>query len=315
MILPEHIAIILEKQLKGLHNSADTRVMEEWRAASNEHELLYQQVGKLWKESGKVLEEPMYDANKAWNKLDNALGHGNAGQHKKRTNMRLLLAACLTGVLVITSWIFFRKQEITIVASNGNMQLTLPDGSAVTLRNGSSISYPESFRHRSVTLTGEAFFDVRKKGDRRFRVQTTRATVEVLGTSFVISSTNQYDRLFVTTGKVAFSDKAVKDRHIVAANETAVLNNNKVDVTIIKDANYLSWQTGILKFDNARIDQVAQELSDYYNLHIQTDNTLTQQTITAKFDHQPVEQVLEEIKLLANISYRNQHDTIFLFKP
>jgi ferric-dicitrate binding protein FerR (iron transport regulator) len=169
---------------------------------------------------------------------------------------------------------------------------------------------------RAVTLTGEAYFDVQPDKDRPFRIQTTRATLEVLGTSFIISTTSRYDRLVVTTGKVSFINKEVRaEQHIISASQAAVLDEKGFNISPVKDSNYLSWQTGILKFDNTPIDQVAAELSDYYNLVITTDSGLMQHNITAKFDKQPVEQVLEEIKLLTNISYRKQHDTILLFKP
>jgi ferric-dicitrate binding protein FerR (iron transport regulator) len=310
ILLPEHIATILEKQLKGLQSSEETQLLDVWRMEKEEHELLYQQLVKLWKESGVVLEEPVYNADKAWNRLDLALKRG-----KDNTRRNLLMAACLTGILVLAGWVFFSKKEITIVASNNaNKQLTLPDGSAVVLRSGASITFPKVFSERAVKLTGEAYFDVRPDKDHPFRIQTPRARLEVLGTSFVINSTGTYDRLTVASGKVAFINKA-EDRHVVSAQEVAVLNDKGFNVAIVKDSNYLSWQTGIIKFDNTPISQVAVELSDYYNLYIQPDSGIMDVTITAKFDHQSIQEVLEEIKLFANISYINQHDTILLVKP
>jgi transmembrane sensor len=315
ILLPEHIATILEKHLKGVPDSAEMEVLEHWRMEKEEHELLYQQLVKLWQESGVILEEPVYDTDKAWNKLDLALGHGKGSQRNNIRRMtRLLVAACLTGVLVLAGWMFFSKQDVTIVATN-NKQLTLPDGSVIVLRNGATISFPKTFNERSVTLSGEAFFDVKQDKDHPFRIQTTRSTVEVLGTSFTMNSTSRYDRLVVATGKVAFTSKEGTERRIITYREAATLNDKGFDVTTVKDSNYLSWRTGILKFDNTPIDEVAAELSSYYNLYIQPDSAIMKYTITAKFDHQPVEEVLEEIKLFANISYRNQHDTILLFKP
>jgi transmembrane sensor len=300
--LPENIATIIEKHLKGLQSSADMQVLQEWRMEKEEHELFYQQLSKLWKESGVVLEEPVYDTEKAWNKLDFALKRG------KRPDFRLLLAACFIGILIVASWMLFSKREVTMLAAN-NEKLTLPDGSTVILRKGASISFPAAFAERAVTLKGEAYFDIRPDKDHPFRIQTTRATLEVLGTSFVINSSQLYDRLVVSTGKVSFN------KNIVTAQQTAILDEKGIDIKPVKNSNYLSWHTGILKFDNEPITQVAAELSDYYNLPIKPDSGLEQYTITAKFDHQPVEQVLEEIKLLVNLSHRNQHDTILLFKP
>jgi ferric-dicitrate binding protein FerR (iron transport regulator) len=114
---------------------------------------------------------------------------------------------------------------------------------------------------------------------------------------------------------VSFTKTGTKQRQVILPNQAAVLNEKGINVTPVKDSNYLSWQTGVLTFDNTPIEQVAAELSDYYHLVIKTDSGLLTSNITAKFEKQPVEQVLEEIKLLSNLSYRKQHDTILLFKP
>jgi ferric-dicitrate binding protein FerR (iron transport regulator) len=308
--IPEHIAIILEKQLKGLQSTNEMQVLEQWRTEKKEHELLYGQLTKLWAESGVILDEAAYDTNKAWEKLDRSLNHGKSNNIRPLT--RFLLAACLTGVLILAGWMLFSNRDVELTAES-NRQLTLPDGSAVILRKGASISYAKTFRERKITLSGEAYFDVQQDKNRPFRIQTTRATLEVLGTSFTINSNKNYDRLVVASGKVAIINKA--ERHVIAASEAVVLDKKGFDITNVTDSNYLSWQTGILKFDNTPVDQVAVELSSYYNLYIKTDTGLTKYTITAKFDHQSVEQVLEEIKLLANLDYRKEQDTIILFKP
>jgi len=330
--LPEHIAIIIEKQLKGLQTSAETKILDEWRGATAEHELFYQQVLKLWEESGAILQEPVFDAHKAWHKLDLALHHGKdetasltpAARPKIRFMVRALLAACLTGILFLAGWMLFSKKDTGLLhlEAKVNKQLALPDGSMVVLREGATISYPKTFnkKERAVTLNGDAYFDVQPDKDRPFRIQTVRATLEVIGTSFLVNSNKQYDRLVVTIGKVAFINReATAERHIISASEAAVLDKSGFNMQEVKDSNYLSWQTGILQFDNTPIDRVAAELADHYNRYIQPDSTLLDRpelyAITARFEKQPLEQVLEELKLLVNIRYRKQQDTIILFKP
>ncbi|WP_217601685.1 FecR family protein [Chitinophaga sp. GbtcB8] len=332
--LPEHIAIIIEKQLKGLQDSTEMKVLDEWRAATAEHELFYQQVLKLWEESGAILQAPVFDAQQAWHKLDLALRHGKdetapltpTPQPRIRVMVRVLLAACLTGILFLAGWMFFSKKDTGLLhlQANGkaNKQLSLPDGSMVVLREGAAISFPKTFskKERAVTLTGDAYFDVQPDKDRPFRIQTLRANLEVIGTSFLVSSNKQYDRLVVSIGKVAFINReATEERHIVSASEAAVLDKNGFNKQEVTDSNYLSWQTGILQFDNTPIDRVAAELADHYNRYIQPDSLLLQRpelyAITARFEKQPLEQVLDELKLLVNIRYRKQQDTIILFKP
>ncbi len=206
-------------------------------------------------------------------------------------------------------------------AEQTNLPLTLPDGSQVTLRKGATLSYPETFsgNERGVSLTGEAFFEVQHDAAHPFRIQTTRATLEVLGTSFSINASVQQDELIVTTGKVLFTNKnAADDKHIITPQQYSKLNAKGFEIKPLNDPNFLSWKTGLLQFDNTPIDQVAATLSNYYNLNIKADSQLLKQsaipTITAKFKEQPIDAVLDEIKLIDNISHRKQNDTIILFK-
>jgi transmembrane sensor len=91
--IPEHIAIILEKKLKGLQSAEDMQVLEQWRMEKKEHALLLEQLTKLWQESGVLLEEPVYDTEKAWEKLDRSLNQGKSNnvRYQKATN------SCLPG--------------------------------------------------------------------------------------------------------------------------------------------------------------------------------------------------------------------------
>ena len=60
----------------------------------------------------------------------------------------------------------------------GQYQLTLPDGSQVWLNAESSITYPTAFtgNERKVTITGEAYFEVRKDKTKPFIVSVSPAT-------------------------------------------------------------------------------------------------------------------------------------------
>ena len=202
-----------------------------------------------------------------------------------------------------------------------NMPVTLPDGSQVVLRKGATLSYPKVFSGniREVTLTGEAWFQVQHDKTHPFRIQTTRATLEVVGTSFTFNTNNQQDELAVTTGKVLFTNKRdTAEKQIIYPNQYCALTNKGFEIKPQNDPNFLSWKTGIIKFDNTPINQVAEVLSNYYNLNIQPDSLLMKlpviPTVTAKFNQQPIDSVFTEIKLLANISKRKQNDTILLYK-
>jgi ferric-dicitrate binding protein FerR (iron transport regulator) len=322
--IPEHILLLIEKQLKGNPDSAETATLLQWRNEREAHERVYRQLEKIWQETGTILQQPTYDAESAWDKVDSRLRQGKSN-HTVRMMTRLAMAASIAGILFFAGWMLFNKKEPTMQLANAdaaNKTLTLPDGSQVVLRKGATLSYPETFsgNQREVSLTGEAYFDVQHDAAHPFRIQTSRATLEVLGTSFTINTSNQQDELVVSTGKVLFSNKAANgEKHIILPNQYSKLDAKGFEIKPVNDPNFLSWKTGKLQFDNTPIDQVATTLSNHYNVFIKADSGLMKlpvvPTITAKFEQQSIDGVLEEIKLLVNISHRKQNDTIFLFKP
>ncbi len=324
--VPEHIAIIIIKHLRAIQNSTEEKELQDWVNESEEHKMAYEEMIRLWHESGSVMELPAFDTDSAWEKLDSTLASGAvAPRGVKIVYRRLALAACLVGVLALASLIFYQLRGKTVVkiaeAGKGSQQLTLPDGSTVILREGASIRYPDSFTgsERAVAVSGEAYFDVQPETSHPFRIRTSRATIEVLGTSFIVNSNDRQDRLVVVSGRVLFTGKNKRsEQHIITAQQDATLDKEGFNIVTVKDSNYLSWQTGILQFDNTPFAEVMTALSDYYNVQVKAEATLTTRpelsTITARFERQPLEQVLEEIKLLINVDYRKQNDTIIFFK-
>jgi transmembrane sensor len=318
--IPEHIITIIEKQLKGQATSEETATLQQWRAENPSHDTIYRQLEKVWQESGAILAEKTYDTESAWDKVDLRL----EGNKKAPVRMltRLAAAASIAGILLIAGWLLLRKttpELLVAKAEQTNLPVTLPDGSQVVLRKGATLSYPKTFSgaEREVSLTGEAFFDVHHDATHPFRIETVRATLEVVGTSFTINTSEQQDELIVSTGKVLFANKA-GDKHIITPQQYSKLSAKGFEIKPLNDPNFLSWKTGQLKFDNTPIDQVARNLSDHYNINVIADPSLLNQstipTITASFNQQSIDAVLEEIKLLVNISHRKQNDTIILFK-
>ncbi|GHB86630.1 FecR family protein [Persicitalea jodogahamensis] len=103
-----------------------------------------------------------------------------------------------------------KKEREKMEVKNTNQserEVLLPDGSKVTLNPGSRLSYDPSFNQsrREVTLTGEAFFKVKRDETRPFVVHTGELVTEVLGTSFRIkqNSRGKSVEVSVREGKVS----------------------------------------------------------------------------------------------------------------
>jgi len=100
--------------------------------------------------------------------------------------------AAAAAALLLGGGALWRVVPVTHAApSGGSVEVTLPDGSSVSLSAGSRLRHRRGFAwvpgietaRRAVRLEGEAFFDV-SSGARPFEVSAGAARVTVLGTRF-----------------------------------------------------------------------------------------------------------------------------------
>ncbi len=114
--------------------------------------------------------------------------------------------------------------------------IKLEDGTTITLKPGSRLSYPEHFgqHDRTVFLKGEALFRVKRNTSKPFIVHTGELITEVLGTSFTIKSYEGAKdiEVAVLTGRVSVyqaTDRAIRNRKevILKPNEQLAYNTSR----------------------------------------------------------------------------------------
>lgn len=122
----------------------------------------------------------------------------------------------------------------TINQTGERMLVKLDDGSSVILAPGSKLRYPAFFQGstRSVTLEGEAFFEVSKDPKHPFFVTSGNLITRVVGTSFTIKAyngTKEY-QVIVNTGKVLVTQKSNYTNKVsnLQAKPIAVIPNQQI---------------------------------------------------------------------------------------
>ncbi|GAB4044521.1 FecR family protein [Spirosoma litoris] len=95
--------------------------------------------------------------------------------------------------------------------TNKPINVLLCDGSLITLRPKSRLSYPKHFKKtsRTVYLNGEAFFDVARNPAKPFLIYANQTVTKVLGTSFLVRAYEEEKAVTVTvrTGRVSVYTK------------------------------------------------------------------------------------------------------------
>ncbi|WP_316819289.1 FecR family protein [Pedobacter nyackensis] len=164
----------------------------------------------------------------------------------------------------------------------GMYNVTLPDGTLVMLNAESSLTFPAAFvaKTRTVTLQGEAYFEVTKDKLRPFIVKSDGQTVEVLGTHFNVNSykTNRSVKTTLLEGsvKVVGSGQEV----LLSPGQQANLTNNQLHVKTVDPEEAISWKNGYFRFNDEKIQHVMEQIARWYNIEVVYKGTPTEEGFT-----------------------------------
>lgn len=323
------IEVIIARFLSGDLTEREKGDLEIWMNEDPENRKTVEELRKIWDHSENMKSFQSDDTNEDWLKIKKLINFESrryiAPAFLKENVIRFLKVAAvfiiLLGIGFLAKQFIFGSPDMILVRTGDfKNEIILPDGSSVFLNKYSELKYPEKFQRdsRQVDLKGEGYFDVTQNPDKLFRIKiSTHAIVEVLGTSFNLKSdsTDGSVDLYVISGKVAFFTPETKDnKTVLIKGEQAVLQKGDIHVTKSKDKNFMSWKTGILNFNDEKIENVLRELSKFYKKEFKLKNTGERDIrLTSSFDNQELENVLEEIKLVLKLDYTLNADTITFY--
>ena len=208
---------LILKLLNGTISPDEHRTLSAWMNESEENKKLVNDFTWMWKASKDQLEGVGFETSEEWKKFERSIGQQHVERAKEikfySYSNGLKIAASIT-VIALFSWvlyfIFFSHQRILKESGDTMVQLDLPDGSEVWLNHDSRKAYQDDFNSdtRTVTLTGEAFFEVKQDRQKPFIIETNNARIKVLGTSFNVRAYGEPNstEVFVATGLVNFSN-------------------------------------------------------------------------------------------------------------
>lgn len=153
----------------------------------------------------------------------------------------------------------------------GQYQVSLPDGSLVWLNAASSLSFPVNFtgKERKVSITGEAYFDIKKNKEQPFIVQSGNQEVEVLGTEFNINSYLPGSiRTSLLEGSVRVINTNSHRQVILQPGKQAVLNNQEITTNGFNADNVTSWRKGLFSYTNASLNTVMNDFERWYDVEV-----------------------------------------------
>jgi ferric-dicitrate binding protein FerR (iron transport regulator) len=249
---------------------------------------------------------------------------------KYRRAVVVKFAAVILFFMAVSYFLFFQAKTIEspgsatelIIKTNPRGQksrIFLPDGSVLHLNAGSTIEYPAAFgtSDRTVNLTGEAYFEVRRDSLRPFIVVTGQLITKALGTSFNINAFENNDQIVVAllSGVVevsAGSDKTAPPLFLYPGESVEYTTGPRtLTKTNFRPEDVVAWKNGTMIFQDTPVEQVIHRLENWYGVKIEVvglrDSSLA---ITTTFNNATLDNVLQNLGFIWDFEHKIQDKKI-----
>lgn len=154
----------------------------------------------------------------------------------------------------------------------GKYKVILPDGSTVWLNAASSLHFPTVFdeEKREVTLTGEAYFEIKENRNHPFVVKVKDMSVDVLGTHFNVNA-YENERTINTTlleGSVKVSQGG-RLAYLKPGQQAIVNTSETIRVNTADMEEVMAWKNDLFVFKGYDFDKVMRQLARWYDVAVE----------------------------------------------
>lgn len=180
------------------------------------------------------------------------------------------------------------------------LSVQLADGSRILLNGNSTLSYPKQFSDtiREVHLTGEAHFEV-TKSNTPFIVRSETLQTHVLGTTFNIRTLKHTTEVTLLEGKVVVAGEGQPDITL-QPNQQALFNRQSKTLQMrpVEASKFMSWDTGVLYFEDTPLEEVVEILSKQFDVNIGTAPNLRSCTVSGRYDNETLDNILTSLRFM-----------------
>jgi ferric-dicitrate binding protein FerR (iron transport regulator) len=203
------------------------------------------------------------------------------------------VAATLALALLMSAlyfWLVPATEEVVYQTEFGKTRtVVLPDHSVVTLNANSTLKFTSPWKEnqpREVWVSGEAFFQVRKKLIRtgravqsygKFIVHSGPVDVQVLGTQFNVHNRPGRVNVVLTSGKVELRETDQDQPGVLMSPGELVEVSGKGQFNVRRKVDthrFTAWRNHQLIFDETPIAEVAQTIEDYFGIPVKCEDSL-----------------------------------------
>lgn len=359
------ISLIIRSFKKEL-NDDEQKIFSEWLNTNSENKEHYYHIKDVWDTMHFEKIRKSINTEQDWERLLLKAANekkqvylpGRSPHNLIRKILQIAAIVVITfGIGFFVNYLLPEQQEYATlnVPYGAKTELDLPDGSKVWVNSGSSLTYPVDINQKEATLSldGEAYFDIAKKEGRQLNVKTSTITIQVHGTAFNVRSYEDDDLVETTlvrgsislTGSVG--GKSIVTPIVLKPNQQATLKKGYQTVLvedITKDSvltqkedkiekvtdyekpsltireiaevdDYTSWKNNKLVFKSQRFDELLVRMERWYNVDIVLeDKELSSSLYSGTFDKETIEQAMKALSMSLPFKYEIDKNRITIQK-
>ncbi|NQT78132.1 MAG: FecR domain-containing protein [Bacteroidetes bacterium] len=308
---------LITRYFSGEAGADEVMELSAWVRSDPAHQQLFKEYQKSWALVEASNMDASADLDTSWAKIAQKTGINEAPAPQIIRNAgyrRFARVAAILLILIIPAlfyfWNYMRPGSDVLYAENQIVESTLSDGTMVALNTGSTLEYPERFKgkERTVTLEGEAFFDVSHVYDKAFVINADKLKIRVLGTTFNVNTNagNNTIEVVLVSGEIqlVYNEKQM----LLHSGEKAVVLKQFGEIVKKEndDLNFMAWKTKRLEFTDTPFSEIIDVLRKVYHKDISVLNPeILDCRITATFEQQSLETVLKVLQSTIDIEVKS----------
>lgn len=281
--MEDYLLELIVKYLRGECSHIEASQLTDWLEASPENKRFFADIAANWR-LHETLTSPSLesDTERMLSRMDARIEAGSQKSRRRFGRMPLMgvavaaLSLCLVlgGVFLLRNLSLSPSEHLETLANQTDETSTmvLEDGTHVYLRPGAVLSYNVlTLKGRRVAeLSGDAYFDVARDEDKPFLVRTANIGVQVLGTSFSVSTQQDITQVVLERGSVRLLSQAGEPLLTMQPNQKAIWRpgGNGVRVEAVYASSFVTDKYNLVAFYDETLPEILKALQERFDVRI-----------------------------------------------
>lgn len=322
----ENIDDLLGKYLAGEASEQERLQVRAWLSADEANLRYFDQMQLIFEKAATVSHLQEFDTDAAWANLRSRLRTGDPRviPLQRAVDYSLLYKVAASAIILFgIAWFLFRTTTddqaiapVELVAEKATVSDTLPGGSDVTLNKVSRVEYAYDNKKQShkVKLSGEAYFNIRKKPSEDFIIDAGDVFIRDIGTSFNVRAYPDSDEVevLVEEGEVQFFTADSEGITLKAGGKGVYNKKSKAFAIEQPEPNITSYKTRNFVFNGADLGAMATALNNVYDTQVVVAENIRNCSITVSFHDESIDEIMAVVAETLGLTLRTEGDKILL---